>query len=42
MTQDFEQARYSTHEKLVDKLDELSQGKDIKSLESFAKAYLGM
>ena len=42
MTQDFEQARYSTHEKLVGKLDELSQGKDIKSLESFAKAYLGM
>ncbi len=42
MSQDFEQARSSTHEKLVDRLDELAQGKDVKSLESFAKAYLGM
>jgi hypothetical protein len=42
MSLDFEQARFSTHEKLVDKLAELARGKDIKSLESFAKAYLGM
>jgi len=42
MTQDFEQARYSTHEKLVGRLEGLRQGKDVKSLESFAKAYLGM
>ena len=42
MSQDFEQARYATHEKLADRLDELGQGQDIKSLESFAKAYLGM
>ncbi len=42
MSQDFKQARFSTHEKLAGKLDKLAQGKDIKSLESFAKAYLGM
>lgn len=42
MSQDFEQARNSTHEKLAGKLHELSQGEDIKSLASFAKAYLGM
>ena len=42
MSQDFEQARVSTHEKLVDRLDQLAEGKDIKSLESFAKAYLGI
>lgn len=42
MSQDFEQARSVTHEKLVDRLDDLGEGKDIKSLESFAKAYLGM
>jgi len=42
MSQDFKQARFSTHEKLAGKLDELARGQDIKSLESFAKAYLGM
>ncbi len=42
MSLDFEQARFSTHEKLVDRLAELARGQDIKSLESFAKAYLGM
>jgi len=42
MSQDFKQARFSTHEKLVGKLKSLSHGDDIKSLASFAKAYLGM
>lgn len=42
MTAEFEQARHDTEQKLAGKLDELADGSDIKSLESFAKAYLGM
>jgi hypothetical protein len=42
MTAEFEQARFDTEQKLAGKLDELADGSDIKSLESFAKAYLGM
>ena len=39
---DYEKARSSTHEKLSGRLGDLACGKDLKSLQSFAKAYLGM
>lgn len=39
---DLEQTRTGTHEKLIDRLSDLEEGRDIKSLSSFAKAYLGM
>jgi len=42
MSVDYEQTRAVTHEKLEGHLDDLGCGRDIKSLVSFAKAYLGM
>jgi len=39
---DLEQTRTDTHDKLIDRLSDLSKGRDIKALTSFAKAYLGM
>jgi len=42
MSVDYEQTRSSTHEKLAGHLEDLSHGRDIKSLASFAKAYLCM
>ena len=39
---DLEQTRSDTHEKLIHRLSDLEEGRDIKSLSSFAKAYLGM
>lgn len=42
MPVDFESTRIATHEKLEGHLEDLKYGRDIKSLVSFAKAYLGM